>query len=52
MRKFLNDCGIEPVPQMVNHPRANPYFFWQAEELVEGAYAGVKREVAADSEVK
>lgn len=33
MRNFLRDVGLEPVPQMVKHPRANPYFFWWPEEV-------------------
>lgn len=26
---FLEEIGIEPVPQMVSHPRANPYIFYE-----------------------
>ncbi|UCG84160.1 MAG: sulfite reductase, dissimilatory-type subunit alpha, partial [Dehalococcoidia bacterium] len=28
MRVFLKAVDIEPTPQMVYTPRANPYFFW------------------------
>ena len=31
---FLKAVGLEPVPQMVSAPRANPYIFWNAEEVV------------------
>lgn len=30
---FLKAIGLEPVPQMVAAPRANPYIFWSAEEV-------------------
>ncbi|MBO8127894.1 MAG: dissimilatory-type sulfite reductase subunit alpha [Peptococcaceae bacterium] len=33
MRNFLKAVGLEPVPQMVYQPRANPYFFWWPEEV-------------------
>lgn len=33
MRVFLKDLGLEPLPQMVYVPRANPYFFWWPEEV-------------------
>jgi sulfite reductase alpha subunit len=36
MGEFLRAVGLPPVPQMVYQPRANPYIFWQPEE-VEGA---------------
>ena len=25
---FLEEIGIEPVPEMVKHPRENPYIFY------------------------
>ena len=28
MRQFLKAIDLEPIPQMVKTPRANPYFFW------------------------
>jgi len=28
---FLEEIGLEPVPEMVMHPRANPYIFFQEE---------------------
>ena len=28
MRTFLKAIDVEPCPQMVSAPRANPYFFW------------------------
>jgi sulfite reductase alpha subunit len=33
MGKFLRETGIPPVPQMVFRPRANPYVFWNQDEL-------------------
>ncbi|MGI6630226.1 MAG: dissimilatory-type sulfite reductase subunit alpha [Bacillota bacterium] len=33
MGNFLRAVGLEPVPQMVKEPRANPYIFWQADEI-------------------
>lgn len=33
MGKFLRDNEIPPVPQMVFRPRANPYVFWNQDEL-------------------
>jgi sulfite reductase alpha subunit len=35
MRTFLKDLGLAPVPQMVNAPRANPYFFWWPDEVTD-----------------
>ncbi len=29
MGKFLRAMGLEPLPQMVKRPRANPYYFWR-----------------------
>lgn len=33
MRSFLKATGLPPVPQMVFRPRANPYYFWDPEEV-------------------
>jgi len=33
MGKFLRETEIDPVPQMVFRPRANPYVFWNQDEL-------------------
>jgi sulfite reductase alpha subunit len=30
---FLDAVGLQPVPQMVTAPRANPYLFWRADEV-------------------
>lgn len=30
---FLEAIGLEPSPQMVSAPRANPYLFWRPEEV-------------------
>jgi len=30
MANFLDAIGLEPEPEMVNHPRENPYIFYQA----------------------
>lgn len=34
MGKFLREVGLPPVPQMVFRPRANPYVFWQKEDII------------------
>ncbi|KUO52819.1 MAG: sulfite reductase, dissimilatory-type subunit alpha [Desulfitibacter sp. BRH_c19] len=51
MRTFLKEVGLEPKPQMVKHPRANPYFFWWPEELEEMNNHTFKQ-AASDAEVK
>ncbi|MEW5827265.1 MAG: dissimilatory-type sulfite reductase subunit alpha [Chloroflexota bacterium] len=33
MRAFLKAVGLPPVPQMIRAPRANPYYFWEPEEV-------------------
>ena len=33
MRIFLKEVGLDPIPQMVNTPRMNPYYFWNPEEI-------------------
>ena len=33
MRAFLKAMDLPPVPQMVRIPRANPYYFWDPEEV-------------------
>jgi sulfite reductase alpha subunit len=33
MRAFLKALDLEPAPQMVKAPRANPYYFWDPEEV-------------------
>ncbi len=33
MPAFIKAIEVEPIPQMVNHPRENPYFFWDQEEV-------------------
>ncbi len=33
MRAFLTAVNLPPVPQMVKMPRANPYYFWDPEEV-------------------
>ncbi|HEY3359262.1 MAG TPA: dissimilatory-type sulfite reductase subunit alpha [Polyangia bacterium] len=44
MANFLAAVGIEPRPEMVNHPRANPYIYYdeyfEAEEEAETEAAG------------
>lgn len=34
MGNFLRGVGLSPAPQMVFAPRANPYIFWQDEEVI------------------
>jgi len=43
MRTFLKDMDIEAIPQMVNEPRSNPYYFWWPEEVT-GAQADAGKE--------
>jgi sulfite reductase alpha subunit len=33
MRAFLAAMGLPPSPQMITAPRANPYYFWDPEEV-------------------
>jgi dissimilatory sulfite reductase alpha subunit len=33
MRKFLKAVGLPPTPAMIRAPRANPYYFWDPEEV-------------------
>jgi len=33
MRVFLKAMDLPPVPQMIRAPRANPYYFWDREEV-------------------
>jgi sulfite reductase alpha subunit len=33
MRKFLKDLGLPATPAMIKAPRANPYYFWDPEEV-------------------
>ncbi len=33
MRAFLSAMNLPPSPQMINAPRANPYYFWDPEEV-------------------
>jgi len=33
MRNFLKAVDLEPAPQMIKVPRANPYYFWDPEEV-------------------
>jgi sulfite reductase alpha subunit len=41
MRNFFKGVGLEPPPQTVRTPRANPFFFWHAEDF-EAEAAGRK----------
>jgi sulfite reductase alpha subunit len=33
MCSFLKAVDLPPVPQMIRVPRANPYYFWDPEEV-------------------
>jgi sulfite reductase alpha subunit len=33
MRAFLKAVDLPPAPQMIRMPRANPYYFWDPEEV-------------------
>jgi sulfite reductase alpha subunit len=35
IRTLLRELGMDAIPQMVNAPRANPYFFWWPEEVTD-----------------
>jgi sulfite reductase alpha subunit len=32
MGNFLEQIGLDPIPEMVIQPRTNPYIFFEAEE--------------------
>jgi sulfite reductase alpha subunit len=34
---FLEEIGLDPVPEMVMHPRTNPYIFFDDEIFEDGA---------------
>jgi sulfite reductase alpha subunit len=34
---FLEQIGLDPVPEMISHPRSNPYIFFQDEVVEQGA---------------
>jgi sulfite reductase alpha subunit len=51
MGEFLKATGLEPVPQMVHHPRANPYFFWYPEDFAAEKEASEAGKEVAGSEV-
>ena len=33
MNSMLKSIGMEPVPQMVKHPRENPYIYWYGDDF-------------------
>lgn len=33
MAEFLKAVELDPIPQMVHHPRENPYYFWYPEDF-------------------
>lgn len=33
MNSMLKEIGLKPMPQMVRHPRENPYIFWYEEDF-------------------
>ena len=33
MAEFLKAVELDPIPQMVKHPRENPYYFWYPEDF-------------------
>jgi sulfite reductase alpha subunit len=33
MRAFLKAMDLQPSAQMIKAPRANPYYFWDPEEV-------------------
>jgi sulfite reductase alpha subunit len=35
IRTLLKELGMDAIPQMVNAPRANPYFFWWPEDVTD-----------------
>lgn len=46
MTEFLQATGLEAIPQMVRHPRTNPYFFWTEEEIEAEIASRPKMEVS------
>ena len=32
-KEFLQAVELDPIPQMVKHPRENPYYFWYPEDF-------------------
>jgi len=36
-QRLIEELGVDPVPQMVQEPRSNPYIFWKEDE-VEGGW--------------
>ncbi len=32
-QRLLDMCDLDPMPQMVDHPRTNPYIFWKEDEV-------------------
>ncbi|MBU4287046.1 MAG: sulfite reductase, dissimilatory-type subunit alpha, partial [Proteobacteria bacterium] len=36
MQEMLKRCDLEPIPQHVQEPRANPYIFWREDEVPGG----------------
>jgi len=41
MQEFIEVTGIKAIPQMIDHPRDNPYIFWKEEEVP----GGFKRDI-------
>ncbi len=42
LSEFIRHIEVDPIPQMIREPRANPYVFWREEEVP----GGWKRDVA------
>lgn len=51
MGEFLKAIGLKAQPQMVKHPRENPYFFWYPEDFAAEKEAEDARQEVAGTEV-
>jgi sulfite reductase alpha subunit len=36
LQEFLEVTGLKPIPQMIDHPRENPYIFWKEGDVPGG----------------
>jgi sulfite reductase alpha subunit len=41
LQEFLDVTGLKPIPQMIEHPRENPYIFWKEKDVP----GGFKRDI-------
>jgi len=41
LQEFLDVTDLKPIPQMIEHPRENPYIFWKEKDVP----GGFKRDI-------